>query len=153
MDGHMWYELLIDNEYADYLMNEQEIGGDAERAAWALDGLDIIISALTYVWTFDDFSPSQIEAIRESLNKWDANALRAFDYGRARKHLSKAKQLGEITRSARDLDLEEMSAEQCAVWLMYPFWERMGGSFEKEFHKSGNLKKGLSALKRKCAEE
>jgi hypothetical protein len=36
---------------------------------------------------------------------------------------------------------------------MYPFFSRMGGSFEKEFQESGGLKKYLLALKSKCMKD
>ena len=41
---------------------------------------------------------------------------------------------------------DSMTAEELAVNIMYPFWSRMGGSFETDFAKNGNLKKCLLLL-------
>ena len=48
---------------------------------------------------------------------------------------------------------ESLTAEQIAVLIMYPFWSRMGGSFETTFLDDGRLKKYLLALKKKHFEE
>ena len=55
--------------------------------------------------------------------------------------------------SCYDVDLEKLDAEQCAVLLMYPFFSRMGGSFEISFQEDGRLKKYLLALKEKSEKE
>ena len=45
-----------------------------------------------------------------------------------------------------DCDLEILSADQLAVGLMFPFAERMGGSFEDDFAQSGRLRQFVLAL-------
>ena len=56
-------------------------------------------------------------------------------------------------RGRYEIEPENLSAEQIAVLIMYPFWSRMGGSFEKEFLDDGRLKKYLSALHKKANEK
>ena len=62
-------------------------------------------------------------------------------------------QRGSSITSLYELDPMSLSADQLAILILYPFWSRMGGSFETTFLDNGRLKKYLLALKKKHLEE
>ena len=45
-----------------------------------------------------------------------------------------------------ECNIDELTADQLAVGMMFPFWSRMGGSFEDEFAESGRLRQFIMAL-------
>ncbi|MBO5354868.1 MAG: hypothetical protein J6B09_02230 [Clostridia bacterium] len=151
----MWYEILVENEFADYFINndiDPEDATEKQKAEEMLQGCKDVIYGATMAWTFYD--SSRKNSVCGSLARLNAHAAKSFEFCCSRIPLSKAKHLGEIFRSIpSDVSLEMLSAEQCAVSLMYPFWSRMGGSFEKEFQESGSLKKHLLVLKSKCKKD
>lgn len=55
-------------------------------------------------------------------------------------------------RASREKDPTEMTKEELAVHIMYPFWSRMGGSFEQEFYTSGRLRTFLQRLSDLCGD-
>jgi hypothetical protein len=158
----MWYEILVENEFADYFINNNSFLQDAaekRKADEMLNGYSEIIYGATIAWNFyDDIKKEQI---RESLTNFSQNAVRSFDFCCSQIHLSQAKFLHEIWHSISTnaneskycVDISHLTSEQCAALIMYPFFSRMGGSFEKEFQESGGLKKYLLALKNKCMKD
>ncbi len=52
-----------------------------------------------------------------------------------------------------ECNIDELSADQLAVGMMFPFWSRMGGSFEDEFAESGRLRQFIMALYKKSFKE
>ena len=158
----MWYEILTQNEFADYFINSDPLAKDTEEkqnADKALDGLKKIVYGVTYAWTCYDMPTDKDYkgAYRDGLKYYGQIAVNAFDFCFSQIHLSKAKSLPEIWHSILNtpgeskysVDLSKLTAEQCAILIIYPFWSRMGGSFEKDFQESGELKKWLIALKNK----
>lgn len=57
--------------------------------------------------------------------------------------------LGELYRTGRHVPIDQLSPQQLASKIIYPFCSRMDGSFEDEFAQSGELKTYLLALKEK----
>lgn len=55
-------------------------------------------------------------------------------------------------KSRYSVDVELLSCEQIAILIIYPFWSRMGGSFETRFLDDGRLLKYMKALKKKVEE-
>ena len=158
----MWYEILTENEFADYFINSDPLAQDTvekQNEDKALDGLRKIVRGVTGAWncyyrpTVKDFK----EVYRDGLKYYSQIAVNAFDFCFSQIHLSKAKSLPEIWHSIPNIpdeskysvDLSQLTAEQCAILIIYPFWSRMGGSFEKDFQESGELRKWLIALKNK----
>ena len=47
---------------------------------------------------------------------------------------------------------ERLSDEQLAVQILYPFWSRMGGSFEIPFAESGKLGRTILELRKRAGE-
>ena len=45
-----------------------------------------------------------------------------------------------------ECNIDELTADQLAVGMMFPFWSRMGGSFEDRFAESGRLRQFIMAL-------
>ena len=158
----MWYEILTENEFADYFINSDPLVQDIaekQKADKMLDGLGKIVRGVTSAWTCY-YSPPYKDhkwVYRDGLKYYSQIALNAFDFCCNQIHLSKAKSLVEMWHSIPNppgeskysIDLSQLTAEQCAILIIYPFWSRMGGSFEKDFQESGELKKCLIALKNK----
>ena len=158
----MWYEILTQNEFADYFINSDPLVQDAEekqKADEMLEGLRKIVRGVTGAWTCY-YKPTDKDykgVYRDGLKYYSQIAVNAFDFCFSQIHLSKAKSLPEIWHSILNtpdeskysVDLSQLTAEQCAMLIIYPFWSRMGGSFEKDFQESGELKKWLIALKNK----
>ena len=158
----MWYEILVENEFADYFINNNPFSEDAaekQKADEMLNGYSEIVYGVTTAWGFHD--DIKKEKVRQSLVMLIPNAVRSFDFCCSQIHLSRAKFLHEIWHSISTnaneskycVDLSQLTAEQCAVLIMYPFFSRMGSSFEKEFQENGNLKKYLLALRSKCMKD
>ena len=155
----MWYEILIENEFAEYFINSEAAPQEADERQMAdamLAGYSELVYGVMIAWSFYDAFTK--EKIRQSLAGYSQNAVRAFDFFCDRIHLSQARTFHELWRSIpRDadrgvysVDVSQLTAEQCGALIMYPFFSRMDGSFEKEFQESGRLKKYLLALKSKC---
>ena len=154
----MWYKLLVENEYAEHLITEDAPENNTDEqekiALQMLDKYADIVYGITMAWTFCQDSAETVPSAKGGMPK---HMLNAYETCLDRIPKSQAKSLSEIwdtiPREANrpDTYFSALTAEQCAVSLMYPFWSRMGGSFEQEFRKSGNLKKHLISLKNKCS--
>ena len=149
----MWYKILVENEIADYFINNDiftQNDAEIQKTEELLYEYTSIVNGVTMAWSF--YNSKKKNEIAESLAKESPRSKHAFNYCCDRIRFSEAKNLGDIYRSIPiDADLELLSAEQCAVKIIYPFLSRMDGSYEKEFFMSGNFKKYLLVLKDKCA--
>ena len=154
----MWYKILIENEYADYFINNESflITESNEKTARMLGGYADIVSGVTYAWTYREGEKSDRLAL--AVKDMGADISRAFDFCCEHLHLTQTKALSDIwnsiprenNESCYSVDVDYLNEEQCAVLIMYPFFSRMGSSFEKNFQESGDLKKYLLVLKSKC---
>lgn len=159
----MWYKILVEDEFIEYFSDENNIftvlkDGEKEMAPMFARFRDAV-TGVTYAFSLPELKQSSIDHLRED----EPDIYRGFAF--CREHQSKvqkdsrylAKILHSIPTDLKALKkedkLERLSAEQCAVSLMYPFWSRMGGSFEIEFQENGGLKKYLLALKKKVDAE
>ena len=154
----MWYEILVKNEFADYFMNQHEFSNDANEEKMMyqmLKGYADIIAGVTLAWTYSEYQKNNF--LIKQIQKMGADTHFAFEFCNSRLHLTQVKSLSDIWQSIPsplgqskyDTDPALLNAEQIAVLIMYPFWSRMGDSYEKEFTKDGNLQKYLLILNSK----
>ena len=158
----MWYEILTDNEFAEYFINSDpsvQDSAEKQKADEMLDGLRKIVRGVSHAWscyyrpTFKDHK----WVYRDGLKYFSQLALDTFNLCCSQIPLSKAKSLPEIWHSIPNnpgeskysIDVSQLTAEQCAMLIIYQFWARMGVSTLKGFQESGGLKKYLIALKNK----
>ena len=150
----MWYKILIENEFADYFINSDpcpQSDAENQKAEEMLQGYAEIVEGVILAITFYD-SPKKSE-IYKSLAQYSLHSAKAIEFCLGHASAFESISIGEIFRSIdHNMDIELLSAEQCAVKIIYPFLSRMGGSFEKEFYASGSLKKCLMILKDKCTQ-
>ena len=156
----MWYEILVENEYAEYFINKDYSCFDTDderiKASQMREKFGEIAYGVTMAWSFYDFST--IDMIRKQIASSSPDIHRSFEFCCTHLHSSTTKSLSELwhsiltqpDESKYDVDIELLSAEQCAVLILYPFWHRMGLSDEEGFEESGDLKRYLCALKSKC---
>ena len=155
-----WYEVLIRDEFVDYFSNEKnkfyKVIDGREILEPQFDKFKEIIIGITQAAGFGEAPFFIYEHIIET----KPNMYLGYSYWTHYKNLRE----GSLTKiwqsvpngenSGRyEIDPENLSAEQIAVLVMYPFWSRMGGSFETTFLDDGRLKKYLLALKKKHLEE
>ena len=156
-----WYEILIDDEFVDYFSNDDNIffvleNGNRVLAPTFSRYMDIVIGVI-YAWTLPWVSVSKAA---ESMTK-NPDIFRGFAFCREHQEFQDETHLSKLWNSIPvktyesryDIDIEALSAEQCAVLIIYPFCTRMGGSFEQPFQEDGRLKKYLLALKEKVEAE
>ena len=151
----MWYKIFVENEFAEYFMNNDswQNSNDEETLDKMLSQYSEIVYAVAYTWVCKSLSIDvPVKALENA-----RNCQIAFEYCYPHIRDSKVMQLSDIwnsiphqnNESRYSVDVSLLSAEQCAVLIMYPFFSRMGGSFEKEFAKRGDMRKYLLALKEK----
>ena len=159
-----WYEMLIDQKFIDYFSNEENIFytkiNDKIVKAPMFENFSDVVDGITMAQSYIHYG----NADRYSN---DHNFLRIPPYMysgfrvayegllREQKDFEKILNLphGSSTGSLYKLDPMALSADKIAVLILYPFWSRMGGSFEITFLDDGRLKKYLLALKKKHSEE
>ena len=153
----MWYKIFVEDEFINYFSDESNTftiikDGEKVLAPTFARFADIVIG-VTHACAVPTYPQYGLDRLKEK----EPDIFRGFAFYREHQPSKDPEYLAKIWRSIpRDVntlrngvDLEKLNAEQCAVKLMYPFWSRMGGSFEIEFQESGNLKKYLLALKNK----
>ena len=153
----MWYEILVKNQVADYFINGEP--ANEETAAQMRKEYADIVYGVTTAWTL--CKDQKDDTVQEQIARLGESAYTAFDFCRSHMPFSAANSLSQILQSIRtqfherfyDIDLSLLNEEQCAVLIMYPFWSRMGGSFEEEFLTRGDFKKYLCALKSKLEQK
>lgn len=152
-----WYDLLITNEFLDYFNNEGNAFYKAKN-----DGREYIpeplfkkfadtVSGITYAFSrFTDY-PELLLTMKEVEPEMH------YAYINCKKLLPPVITLVDIWKSIDlkghltpyKIDVKTLNAQQIAVLILYPFWNRMGGSWEIEFLESGMLKRYLFELKAK----
>lgn len=155
-----WYEILIRQDFIDYFSNEnntfyKEIDGRKILEPQFQKFKDII-----YGLTSAGFHGQEYSFDFEFMIEKEPNVYLGYSYMASSKTL-KISYLPDVWRTIPkeknrghyEIEPELLTAEQIAVLIMYPFWSRMGGSFEISFLESGRLKKYLSALKKKHSED
>ena len=155
----MWYKIFIEDEFIRYFGDEKNTFSITENGQTVLaptfSRFADIVTGVTYAWALPDIRDSSIEHMKKM-----PDIFRGFAFCRENQSLREETYLAKIWHSIPnepngsryDVPLENLNAEQCAVLLMYPFYSRMGGSFELTFQKDGRLKKYLFALKEKAEE-
>lgn len=157
----MWYKVFIDDDFLNYFSNDDNVfytvEGDEEILAHMFSRFRDVLEGATYAWTLPNIS---LAHAREAMENASEDLVRSFIYCRENFPKNRTENIYDILNSIPidsgesryDTDVEKLSAEQCAVLLMYPFWSGMGGSFETYFQEDGRLKKYLLALKKKVDE-
>ena len=155
-----WYEVLIRDEFIDYFSNEKntfyKVIDGREILEPQFDKFKEIIIGITHAAGFSEVPFFIFEHMIES----KPNMYLGYSYWTHYKILREGS-LSKIwqsvpngeNRGRYEIEPEHLSAEQIAVLIMYPFWSRMGGSFETTFLDDGRLRKYLLALKKKHLEE
>lgn len=157
-----WYEPLIKKEFIDYFSNEKNnfytvIDGQVIKDAMFENFSDIVIGitiAQSSVST-DTRDRYYFDSLNMPPYTYLGYRIAYEGFSRERKTFEKILQLepGSSTYSLYKSDPMSLSADKIAVLIIYPFWSRMGGSFETTFLDDGRLKKYLLALKKKHSEE
>jgi len=154
----MWYEILIRDEFVDYFSNKNNVFnntvGDENKPEPQLKKFKDIILGITYAAGFGEVPFFECDNIMEA----NPNMYLGYSYWMRYKN-HQGSSLSEIwhtipkeqTTGQYETYLENLTPEQIAMLIMYPFWSRMGENSEKEFLESGRLKKCLLALKDKCS--
>ena len=157
----MWYDILIDNEFIEYFSNESNtftiIENGQKLLAPTFSRFYDIVTGLTYACTLSNIKQSGMDCLKQN----EPDVFRGYAFYKENQPSQDESYLAMIWQSIPtdqntsryDVDLEKLDAEQCAVLLMYPFFSRMGGSFEISFQEDGRLKKYLLALKEKSEKE
>ena len=154
----MWYDILIDNEFIEYFSNESNtftvVENDQKVLAPTFSRFAHIVLGLTYACTLPNVRQSAMDHLKQN----EPDIFRGYTFYNENRPSQDERYLTTIwqsiptgqNKSCYDVALKKLNAEQCAVLLMYPFWSRMGGSFEISFQEDGRLKKYLLALKKKA---
>lgn len=155
-----WYEVLIRDEFVDYFCNEEntfyKVIDGKEILEPKFEKFKDIISGITYAAGLGEVQ----FFIHDHMIETKPNIYLGYSYWTHYKILRE----GSLTKIWQTIpkgknkghyetDPELLTAEQIAVLIMYPFWSRMGGSFETTFLDNGRLKKYLLALKKKHLED
>ena len=122
-----WYDSMISEEFVNYFCGENS------------KFYEICDNKVVYMPLFNKFKKTILQLTYEHINA--PNGCRLSDYW---------KSIEIEGKSQYEVDISILNDNQIAVLIMYPFWSRMGGSFEKEFLDDGRLKKYLSALYKKA---
>lgn len=147
-----WYEILVEDEFVEFFTDpnmQLYVSANKQIPHHLFNEFREIVHGMTVACSFG-------ESGRTLLGKAaDHNPVmvRAFNH-----YLETCpdgqNRFANIWRTMEDhyeADPESLSAEQIAVLILYPFWSRMGGSFEEEFAQNGRLGKYLLVLRKKVA--
>lgn len=157
-----WYDLLITDEFVDYFSDDSNIfytkkdnaeHGYTPQSIFAkfVDTVNAITYAFQRLSLSNDFF----------LSSFKNKPVICDAYIRCQNSMPETITLADIWKSIKcdegdtpyQVDVKTLNAEQIAVVILYPFWSRMGGSWEIEFLDSGRLKQYLLELKRKAQQE
>lgn len=159
-----WYETLIKKEFIDYFSNEQnsfyKVVEDKIIKDDIFQNFSDVVSGITMAHSHvrcgfaDRYSEDNYFS---KISPYMYFGFRVACDGLIREQKTFEKilnlQRGSSITSLYELDPMSLSADQLAILILYPFWSRMGGSFETTFLDNGRLKKYLLALKKKHLEE
>jgi hypothetical protein len=156
----MWYEILIEKEFVDYLTNDDNVFWydceSGKKLAPKFNDYKDIVIGVTRAWNHPNLDAKEL--CYEECYKY---MLLGFEHCKKYLSLSSYKNIFDIWHSISkqfgkpqyQVDIEQLSKEQCAVLIMYQFWSRMGVNTLFGFQQSGWLKKYLLALKNKCEDK
>ncbi len=156
----VWYELLISDEFIEYFSDENNRFYSVKDNKVVLEPMfqkyKDIIYGITYAPLVAEAFQKRGYDASENMKEYAPNVYlglkSAIDYFRSNNTtiielLNKPK--GSATAELYNADPEKLTADQIAVLIMYPFWSRMGGSWEEVFLDRGYLKKYILILKDK----
>lgn len=136
MANDPWYALLLEEPYFSYICSDRF---DPDSLTFQDYGRRVI-SAVNMGYILSHTEPSRQKAVLDTCKGLPEYAimtrfLQLCDYAPVK-----------FPPMPAEKEYDAMTNEELAVTIMYPFWGRMGGSFEKDFAKSGQLKTGLLLL-------
>ena len=144
-----WYDLLITNEFMDYFCNDGNVyyNATAENCGYIPEPLFKkfidTVNGITLALTQPGFS-----LIKDSvLFNVYMTCQTVVPHG-----ISLSDIFHSILPSPYQADIKHLNAEQIATLILYPFWSRMGGSYEIDFLNSGRLRQYLLELKKRAQE-
>lgn len=140
----MWYTLLLAEPYV-----QAFCAADAVATAQLQAYKDEIILPITLANTIASFEKvQQTRALHSLSNKKTYDLICDF---LSLCHYEPVN-FSQCFRTSREKTPAEMTEEELAVRIMYPFWSRMGGSFEQAFYASGELRIFLQHLSTRCSD-
>ena len=157
-----WYEPLIEKEFLDYFSNQENnfykvADGKIIKDAMFKNFSDVVEGATMAqnCVSYDSFDRYSHDGFNMPPYMYSGYRTAYEGFLREQKTFKEILQLkrGSSITSLYKLDPMTLSADKIAVLIMYPFWSRMGGSFETTFLDDGRLKKYILALKKKHLEE
>ena len=139
-----WYDLLITDEFLDFF--EQRNGNYAAYSTF--QKFSDTVQGITLA--FGGYPDSVENHLKTETDVYNAykSCKKALTDEVTPADIWKSIPLGE-KKSPYDVAIDTLTAEQIAVLILYPFWDRMGGSFKTEFAESGKLKLYLHELAKK----
>ena len=154
-----WYDLLITDEFIDYFSNDNSIyyTDFKNRVEYTPQPIfkkfiDTVIG-ITYVSAkFDDdfMQHSSVKQAEPDIYSAYTLCKQSVSHDFNLSDIWQSMKLEETIFSPYEIEIETLNAEQLAHLIIYPFWNRTGGSWEIEFLESGRLKKYLLELKKKA---
>ena len=146
-----WYNGLITKEFIDYFGNEDSIYFTVKSSGKiyndTFNEFKNVVQHLTAFSQWDNFEESLYYKIKdkdEELFSYFRNLAEPFFSDERRPDFKDV--YHSIKGNMFECNIDELSNDQLAVGLMYPFWSRMGGSFEDRFAESGRLRQFIMAL-------
>ena len=121
-----WYDSMISEEFVNYFCDKNS------------KFYELCDNKIMYMPLFKKFRKTIMEITYGHINA--PNGCRLSDYWNS---------IETNGKPIYQVDISTLNDNQIVVLIMYPFWSRMGGSFEKEFLDDGRLKKYLSKLYKK----
>ena len=152
-----WYDLLITDEFIDYFCGEHNIYYTDFKNNWEYIPQPLFkkfietVTGITFAFgRFCDNPESLLSMGKKYPDIYNA-------YINCQKLMPPIVTLLDIWQSIEPKDnnslyqedVNRLNAEQIAVLILYPFWNRMGSSWEIDFLDSGMLKHYLIELKKK----
>lgn len=159
-----WYEILIKKEFVDYFSNEEnnfyKVIDDKIIKDTMFQNFSDVVNGITMANNHMQCSCADRYSEEHNLLRIPPHMYLGFRLAydgllREQKTFKKILnlQIGSSITSLYKLDPMSLSADKIAILILYPFWSRMGGSFETTFLDDGRLRKYLLALKKKHLEE
>lgn len=140
----MWYELLLQEPYFSYICSEDFRADSPLFRAFrdrVVDG--ITMGNLILQLGGEDFRKRALDSLKDADSAPVCREYIRLTEGRA-------VDFGTLLRKGQAFhqphQYEKMPAEELAVRILYPFWSRVGGSFETAFAESGELRRLLTHL-------
>ena len=140
----VWYDLLITDEFLDFF--EQRNGNYAAYSTF--QKFSDTVQGITLAFGgYPDSAEKHLETETDVYNAYK-NCKGLLVEGVTLAEIWRSIPLGD-NKSPYQVSVDVLTAEQIAVLILYPFWKRMGGSFETDFAESGKLKQYLHELVKK----